>query len=92
MLLHNRHWQILVREGMYWLQPPVEIDPEQTLIALPSKNPLMNEQIWLDPLLPTTPVAGTTDSRRSRDGNLDELDPRNGSNPRPGHQLDDYPN
>ncbi|TFD73824.1 HNH endonuclease signature motif containing protein [Cryobacterium gelidum] len=48
LLLHNRHWKILLRDGLYWLQPPVEIDPDQTLIALSSKNPLMHEPFRLD--------------------------------------------
>ncbi|TFD67000.1 DUF222 domain-containing protein [Cryobacterium sp. Hb1] len=48
LLLHNRHWKVLVLNGQYWLQPPVEIDPKQTLIALPSKNPLMDVPIQLD--------------------------------------------
>ena len=30
---------------MYWLQPPVEIDPEQTLIYLPGKNPLRGKPL-----------------------------------------------
>ena len=45
LLLHNRHWKILLRGGKYWLHPAVEIDPEQTLIALPSKNPLMQQPL-----------------------------------------------
>ena len=45
LLLHNRHWKILLRGGQYWLQPAVEIDLEQTLIALPSKNPLMQQPL-----------------------------------------------
>ena len=49
LLLHNRHWKILLRGGLYWLQPPIEIDPTQTLIALPSKNPLMQAPLPLDP-------------------------------------------
>ncbi|MDJ0376174.1 DUF222 domain-containing protein [Cryobacterium sp. PH31-L1] len=45
LLLHNRHWKVLLLRGLYWLQPPVEIDPEHTLITLPSKNPLMQEPL-----------------------------------------------
>jgi hypothetical protein len=78
MLLHNRHWKIHLLDGEYWLQPPVEIDPEQTLIALPGKNPLLAERLQVDELLPTTPGASTADSRLSRDGVLDELDQRDG--------------
>ncbi|WP_105033965.1 DUF222 domain-containing protein [Cryobacterium aureum] len=48
LLLHNRHWRVLFLDGTYWLQPPVEVDPEQTLIALLSKNPLMQEPTLLD--------------------------------------------
>ena len=92
MLLHNWHWKILLRGGLYWLQPPVEIDPDQALIALPSKNPLMNGQVWLEPLRPSAPVAGTTDSRQSREGRPDKLDQRKGNDPRPDHPLDDYRN
>ncbi|WP_105036116.1 HNH endonuclease signature motif containing protein [Cryobacterium aureum] len=49
LLLHNRHWKILLLDEQYWWQPAVEIDPEQTLIALPSKNPLMQRPLRLDP-------------------------------------------
>ena len=50
LLLHNRHWKILLRDGLYWLQPPIDIDSDQTLIALSSKNPLMHEPFRLDAL------------------------------------------
>lgn len=48
MLLHNNHWQILRRPNehghdRYWLRPPPERDPEQALIPLESKSPLMRE-------------------------------------------------
>jgi len=43
MLLHNNHWRILRRPDGYWLRPPRERDPDQKLIALPSKSPLMRE-------------------------------------------------
>ena len=62
MLLHNRHWKIWLRDGLYWLQPPIEIDPERTLIALPSKNPLVNKSFLLDPPTSTRVVPGTVDS------------------------------
>ena len=45
MLLHNQNWKIVLQGGLYWLKPPIEIDPEQTLIALPSKNPLMHAPV-----------------------------------------------
>ncbi|WP_104087843.1 DUF222 domain-containing protein [Cryobacterium sp. N19] len=48
LLLHNRHWRVLFLDETYWLQPPVETDPERTLIALPSKNPLMQEPTLLE--------------------------------------------
>ncbi|WP_166785234.1 hypothetical protein, partial [Cryobacterium sp. TMT2-18-3] len=38
LLLHNQHWKITRTGNQYWLRPPVEVDPEQTLIALPSKR------------------------------------------------------
>ncbi|TFD33639.1 DUF222 domain-containing protein, partial [Cryobacterium sp. TMT1-19] len=37
LLLHNQHWKITRTRTQYWLRPPVENDPEQTLIALSSK-------------------------------------------------------
>ena len=61
LLLHNRHWEIYVQGGEYWLQPPVEIDPEQTLIYLPSKNPLLQAPEQLDLPTPATPAAGRAD-------------------------------
>ncbi|TFD26320.1 DUF222 domain-containing protein [Cryobacterium cryoconiti] len=38
LLLHNQHWSIIRTGNDYWLRPPVDVDPEQTLIALPSKR------------------------------------------------------
>ena len=38
LLLHNQHWAIIRTGTEYWLRPPVEVDPEQKLIALPSKS------------------------------------------------------
>ncbi|TFD31192.1 DUF222 domain-containing protein [Cryobacterium cryoconiti] len=38
LLLHNQHWSIIRTGNDYWLKPPVDVDPEQTLIALPSKR------------------------------------------------------
>ena len=98
-MLHNRHWKILLRDGWYWLQPPVEIDPGQTLIALSSKNPLMHEPLRLDASLGAPlqleqasvdlPGADTADNRQSRDGWLDGLDLRDGRDPILGHVRDD---
>jgi hypothetical protein len=41
MLIHNNDWEILRRDGTYWLKRPKSIDPSQTLIEMPSKNPLV---------------------------------------------------
>ncbi|WP_241976926.1 MULTISPECIES: hypothetical protein [unclassified Cryobacterium] len=38
LLLHNQQWKITRTGTQHWLRPPVENDPEQTLIALPSKR------------------------------------------------------
>ncbi|HSP51530.1 MAG TPA: DUF222 domain-containing protein [Cryobacterium sp.] len=38
LLLHNQHWEIIRTGTEYWLRPPVEVDPEQALVALPSKS------------------------------------------------------
>ncbi|WP_241988542.1 hypothetical protein [Cryobacterium sp. TMT1-3] len=99
LLLHNRGWKILLRDDQYWLQPAVEIDPAQTLIALPSKNPLML------PAPPQQPAAipraaGQVKGGGARAGDLlrqpqhsiDGLDQRHGDDPRPGHPHDDYRN
>ncbi|WP_105033262.1 HNH endonuclease signature motif containing protein [Cryobacterium aureum] len=80
LLLHNRHWKIYLRDGEYWLQPPIEIDPEQTLIALPTKSPLMHALKQLDLPTPATPVAGRAD-RGAPQHSVDGLD-----------QRPDYPN
>ncbi|TFC58752.1 DUF222 domain-containing protein [Cryobacterium sp. TMB1-7] len=39
LLLHNQHWQIFENTGRYWLRPPTTIDPGQTLIEMPGRNP-----------------------------------------------------
>ncbi len=39
--LHQEGWQVIADHGRFWLQPPATIDPDQALIALQSKNPLM---------------------------------------------------
>jgi hypothetical protein len=49
MLIHNNDWEILRRPALsspkgtatYWLRRPKSIDPSQTLIEMPSKNPLV---------------------------------------------------
>jgi len=41
LLLHHNGWKILRDHARYWLRPPATIDPEQTPIALHSKNPLI---------------------------------------------------
>ena len=38
LLLHNQRWSIIRTGTEYWLRPPVDVDPGQTLIALPSKR------------------------------------------------------
>ncbi|TFD28995.1 DUF222 domain-containing protein [Cryobacterium cryoconiti] len=38
LLLHNQHWTIIRTGNDYWLKPPVEVDPKQAVIALPSKR------------------------------------------------------
>jgi hypothetical protein len=39
LLLHNNHWHVLRRDGDYHLRPPRAVDPDQTLIPMPSRNP-----------------------------------------------------
>ncbi|QHO69722.1 HNH endonuclease signature motif containing protein [Marisediminicola antarctica] len=39
LLLHDNHWEITNTNNNYWLQPPRNIDPTQTLILLPSRTP-----------------------------------------------------
>jgi hypothetical protein len=42
MLMHDGGWSIIRDDdGGYWLKPPKVRDPEQGLIAMPSKNPLV---------------------------------------------------
>ncbi|HUG49450.1 MAG TPA: DUF222 domain-containing protein [Terrimesophilobacter sp.] len=38
LLLHNNHWNIILRDGSYWLIPPPDIDPAQTPRPLASKS------------------------------------------------------
>jgi hypothetical protein len=38
LLLHNQHWTTIRFGTQYRLRPPADVDPEQALIALPSKN------------------------------------------------------
>ncbi|TFB81752.1 HNH endonuclease [Cryobacterium flavum] len=71
LLLHNRQWKILFLDGEYWLQPAVEFDPEQTLIALPSKNPLMQEPLRLDPPEVNPHATATADRGTLGDVGLD---------------------
>ncbi|TFC19775.1 hypothetical protein E3O19_02115 [Cryobacterium algoritolerans] len=40
LLLHNTHWEILRNANTYRFTPPATLDPEQTLIPLPSKTHL----------------------------------------------------
>jgi hypothetical protein len=41
MLMHNASWEILRREGAFWARPPAAIDSEQTLVEMPSRNPIV---------------------------------------------------
>lgn len=45
MFIHAKGYEILRKDGpgggTYWLKPPLTIDPEQRLIEMPSKNPLV---------------------------------------------------
>jgi hypothetical protein len=38
LLLHNNHWNIILKDGSYWLIPPPDIDPAQTPRPLNSKS------------------------------------------------------
>jgi hypothetical protein len=38
LLLHNHHWNIILKDGSYWLIPPPDIDPAQTPRPLASKS------------------------------------------------------
>jgi hypothetical protein len=39
LLLHNNHWHVHRNGGDYHLRPPRAVDPAQTLIPMPSRNP-----------------------------------------------------
>jgi hypothetical protein len=41
MLIHNNNWEILRRDGTYWLRPPASVDVQQRVIEMSSKNPLV---------------------------------------------------
>jgi hypothetical protein len=46
MFIHNGGWEIIRGPGdpgggMYYLKPPLSVDPNQVLIEMPSKNPLV---------------------------------------------------
>jgi len=41
MLIHETHSEIIREGGTYWLKPGKILDPTQTLIEMPSKNPLV---------------------------------------------------
>jgi hypothetical protein len=43
LLVHNNHWKIYRTGAEYWLRPPCDVDPSQTPIPMPSKNPAMHE-------------------------------------------------
>ncbi|WP_166789934.1 hypothetical protein, partial [Cryobacterium sp. TMT1-2-2] len=86
---HNRHWRVLFLDETYWLQPPVETDPEQTLIALPSKNPLMQPPPLHDALEAKARAAATADRSALGHGGFDRLDQRNGGAPKTGARPSD---
>jgi hypothetical protein len=44
LLVHDKSWIITRRGGTYWLTPPPDIDPTQTPVLMPSKQPLIREQ------------------------------------------------
>jgi hypothetical protein len=45
MFIHDKGWEIIRQPGpgggTYWLKPPKKVDPEQRLIEMPSKNPII---------------------------------------------------
>ena len=41
--IHNEGWEIVKRDGEFWLIPPPKIDPRQTPIAMPSKSPVQRD-------------------------------------------------
>ncbi len=43
LLIHNNHWTITHHHGNYWLTTPPNINPTQTPIPMPSKQPLVRE-------------------------------------------------
>jgi hypothetical protein len=43
LLVHDNHWVIRRDGGDYWLTPPPDIDPTQTPVLIPSKQPLVRE-------------------------------------------------
>ena len=42
MLFHSNGWEIIRDGGTYWLKPPRSIDPDQVLLDMPSKNPIVH--------------------------------------------------
>ncbi|MCU1414984.1 MAG: hypothetical protein JWN80_2324, partial [Microbacteriaceae bacterium] len=43
LLVHDNNWTITRHGGTYWLTAPPNIDPTQTPVLMPSKNPLVRE-------------------------------------------------
>ena len=37
LLLHNQRWQVFENAGVYWLRPPITIDPGQVLVEMPGR-------------------------------------------------------
>lgn len=41
MLMHNALWEILRRDGAFWVRPPAAIDSERTLGEMLSRSPVI---------------------------------------------------
>ncbi|WP_167047498.1 HNH endonuclease signature motif containing protein [Salinibacterium sp. ZJ454] len=43
LLVHNNHWEIVYRDGSYWLIPPPDVDPAQTPRRMRSKSSALHD-------------------------------------------------
>lgn len=43
LLIHNNHWDVSRDRADYLLKPPPDIDPDQTLIPMPSRSPVHDD-------------------------------------------------
>jgi hypothetical protein len=43
LLVHDNNWIIARERGDYWLTPPLDVDPTQTPILMPSRQPLVRD-------------------------------------------------